>query len=875
MPSEIITERKVGSIPIGKSFKGILRISNVKTLENEVDNFSNSNLYGEFDYAQSGQIWEPVGSQGTTEVLDGTNPRYFYGNEFTNGKIPVTDSLGNWLNFSLGADSSSIGNDTASGLFNPHDNPEIKFFTLTGDSATVGLEERKIPSDKLPKGGELHIQSFDGNPAQIIIDTYRRYGLVGSEDGVVAGIEDISDDVKHRVIYQSSVTPRQFDAFIYRQENYTSDKSRTELHEKNAINKVDENGNIVANTTSIEPGVKNCYVKLENLRDYVFDKVSSYIKFNTTEIPPGTLIDQYCSLSKWYCSVGSGINDDQYWQGYRPSLGGLSSTFNEGNTEQGVYSNPTYIDWVLTSYTTESVELPPDFKRGYVLADGKSYEIRLMPNYSSDTDAYGSSIKTQDLFLKLYFIIGYYYTKFADILTFPHRIKIENGVAKHRYDYSNTGENNFFYTKGKLEASSGVSNETLFGIHLATILAFKKFEEGFADPQVYNSLLDENGKLDIDAAIEWLSNQVIDEEFVFNTVFNKETLAKEADNDKIANLIYTHTDASTNNEVEIVIGQEVNTFSDYIQYYTFGDIENEAPALQHCACRICDMAEIYDMLRLYRDKSEVWGNYRFAFNIPKLYTNEDNDVNENTSISGNGSIGNVGLFVGSNALLAADNVKVPSKSALKTVDDVYDNVTDHYTYQQSNCIFTLGFQPHSHAIAKGVMKIGKPKDKAQYDYIEGMTYNPLQTISTDGDYDATQSSYNTIYNINSINNNIVSADFTYSLGYKRTPGDVPGPQEWSNSPEIINYVLQERGAKENVKLKTIHNGLNGMMGKELRVFDKNGNELTDMKWYGRTSPPIWDLTLRGNKVSEKGDLEGGTASYFKPHSIKLLPLIKL
>lgn len=868
--SNKISERIVAGQPISKSFRGILRVSNIKEPEASSDVFLNPEYYGEYNpNSMSMPIWEPVGTQGVEPALTGENERYLYGDNYTVLKLPVTDSLGNYMNFSLGSDSSLIGNDYTTGIWTENG---ANFYTLACDNIKVGLEQIKLEVDKEISGGKLYIDNKNNDIAQLVVNSYFHHTQERHDGILKPTIAETEIDTK--TIYRGSADINLYDAFIYNQESYTSDK-KTELVKG-------EDGNNIE--VQLPPTKKQCIVKLSNLKDYVAEKISAYIKYNTTEVPPGNIIHQFCSLDKWYCKLDGGIDDDTAWQGYRPALGNrtpgtqsleVASTYGYDNTEQSAYSNKTRLVYNASSYVVNAVEMPPEFKRGYVLADGSSYDIRLVPPYAADVESTTNSKKTIDLFFRLFFTIGYYYT--PKVASFPHvyatadeatvnqdsTLTSKPKYARYYYDYNDPSKQEYGYEKYYIE---NVDKETLYGISVASILAFKKFSEAYQDKFIFNTeIAGADGKWDIEKSIDWLSRQKIDEEYIFNTTFSDESIdyAKKHSVDGIQNIMYEYCDADGNNAINIPLGKEVNKFNDYIEYYTLIPHDNGSLEIQKVPCEIYKTAEIYDIARLFASKSiENWSNYKVRFNVPAAYTDNDNSINDFNSISGNGATGEVGLFIGSNGLLAADEVIMPSKNAAEDYDTIYENISTSYSYQQSNCTFTIGYQPHSHALAKGILELNEGNYIPSTNYPASLSSLTLQ--ETDGK--------NILADISEIDYNIISADTTW--GYYMLKSDTFGAQNWSGDPAAVNYFLQENGKSKNVKLHKVYNGFNGVIGKELAVHNSDGSINENMLWYGRTSGPIWDPNQIKSSGSAKYTLYNNPG-YFRPQSVKLLPLIKL
>lgn len=110
------------------------------------------------------------------------------------------------------------------------------------------------------------------------------------------------------------------------------------------------------------------------------------------------------------------------------------------------------------------------------------------------------------------------------------------------------------------------------------------------------------------------------------------------------------------------------------------------------------------------------------------------------------------------------------------------------------------------------------------------------------------------------NTNYIAANYHCSTFYTYSDG-----QSGLTNDKQFNYVLQD---VEEATLREIHSVSANQHGNEFSI---NGeNKLT---WYGRTSEPIWESTTFTPGHSEK--MNYSQQGYFRPESIKLLPLIKL
>lgn len=198
----------------------------------------------------------------------------------------------------------------------------------------------------------------------------------------------------------------------------------------------------------------------------------------------------------------------------------------------------------------------------------------------------------------------------------------------------------------------------------------------------------------------------------------------------------------------------------------------------------------------------------------------------------------VGMFVGSNGLIAADGYTV-NQETTKTVD-----LKKTASAFECNFRISSGFTPHLHALGKGSTELEYAVKTASEKDSKGDIVRP--TIINGNQLAAEPS-----------NENIMTTDF-YSFTQSTDASDENGLYGKMN-----NYVLHE---VIDAEWENVANSFSGTYGKEL----KNG----DFKWYGRTSEPLWLPNDAATTQTNKFDSEY-YIGYFRPESIKVLPLIKL
>lgn len=117
---EKIENRVMGDYSIAKSFKGILRIGHILDLmKDQKDEYFNPTYYGRPNFLLniSGGAYESNqnGYPNPIKGMDGTISRYAGNSEETDDlkdrRVPMTDSMGNYLNWNIGLDGVTIGSN--------------------------------------------------------------------------------------------------------------------------------------------------------------------------------------------------------------------------------------------------------------------------------------------------------------------------------------------------------------------------------------------------------------------------------------------------------------------------------------------------------------------------------------------------------------------------------------------------------------------------------------------------------------------------------------------------------------------------------------------------------------------------------------------
>lgn len=453
--AEKIEMRTMADQSISKSYKGILRIAHVKDLENgSKDEIFNPTYYGnptQLISLQGNGGGSEIGYQSATRIFDGTIARYNTGDSFTDKVAPVTDSVGNYLNWGAGETKFTIGScELINGHVKDFDNfsyvtelhtpktvkQESVFPVLSAETIVVGMQNRELSQNKtlINKKASINIQGrSDGNgAAEIVINNYydhsnpvkatnpspdadpldphyynednqgKRYYYYNYErpeqlDATRKPVKGGALDHETRfrtVLRDTKPGVEQYDAFIYHQDHYDYHN----YHDP----KNDQSNKYV-----------DAVADVENIVNYVKKKVDLYNSSRTVEVPTGTVIWQYVSLAKWYnldqTATGNYISKNNY-PGNSPSMNYMTNSSSTDqsaafaknpllmNNIQGVCRGNNHVIAVSsggnnsnTFFTLQCEEVIPLYKRDYTLCDGSQYTISC---YRKSPDTIGDDEKT-------------------------------------------------------------------------------------------------------------------------------------------------------------------------------------------------------------------------------------------------------------------------------------------------------------------------------------------------------------------------------------------------------------------------------------------------------------------------------------------------
>ena len=393
MGIEKIDYRVMGDYSIAKSYKGILRIAHIMELmEGETDLFNNNVYYdapSSLMNISGNSSSKAYGFPNASVGFEGQVRRYLSEKEYKNQKLPVTDSMGNYINWNLGTEDSTIGSDMSNNGYllglTGGDNKERYFYQKDFDEKilqsyvfpvietkelVIGLEPKLISDEKeyFSKTSGLDIKDDEFTSTLVLYNVYdsserNREEIIPDieSDGDVPegetqqktqktyrykkanyyGLDPITkepklyENVNYRTILRNDKKDiEEYDAFVYCQENYNHNNFNYELRvdeDEIEYNKIHHGS--VEKCTNIDSEVN-----ILNLKDYVKDIIKKFMKSNVVEVPTGTVISQYISPQKWYAKSDSGNGEDltdENFVGHRPSMGQRNYEASSSNNDGG------------------------------------------------------------------------------------------------------------------------------------------------------------------------------------------------------------------------------------------------------------------------------------------------------------------------------------------------------------------------------------------------------------------------------------------------------------------------------------------------------------------------------------------------------------
>lgn len=788
---------------IANSFKGILRLSPI-TDGDKNDEFLEPQYYTNFSDEISKLNFADGSYNGTEKGLFGELNRYSGDDKFYNGKLPVTDSVGNYMNMNLGIDGTVFG--SKEDRKNNNDFKNGCFPVIESNSIVIGLEKiKQNRSKETVFGGKLNIVAGidTNNKPQIITENnicqsdidaadpeYRKYSVISSTDK------------RNTIITPGNKSVNEYDAFVHNQE----------WNEKTE--------NILSST-----------VKIRNLKDAVKERLEKYLQNSVVEMPIGSIIWQYISLAKWYglsdtgdeielCGnrpkmafTGKESVDDSNYVFHSSRVAGISKEINrllDNNSN-------SYMNDDGGTTTIDVKEIIPIYKRDYALCDGTIYSVpTCLYENRGDAVVKSSSYLLYERFKPLFSTIGYYYTSL-------------NNIKKH-YKYRLVNGKYSFWTFSEEGAPSGTTDgqhivddsetnvEILFGRDWCQMLAFYYIYKEILNGNFVKQ--DTSATFDRNAAEEWLKTKKLDKEDLFASPL------PQGSNESQLYYMQTVSNAMGQSKTfKINIGTEVSSFGSMITLSSDGT-----------RCEAWKLPEVQFILDLFDNA------YGAGYLIPKYYPGKKvGDV--------------VSLFEMNNMIkrFCVYNFQVPNFNINK--DEKYKigcfisstatasfSPNDKFEPTFSNCYFTANELPHRHTLFVGWNHYGEKNPNC------GLIPPRLSTIYK-------------------------SSGRCSAYGIFKQSSNTPAQ---NCTDTVNNYVIQ---FNPNIFLSNEWNIDKSLNGDNIyyckRMIDASHKTCEPDR--GITSDQVNETMTNTAKLemAKSANIIEGSAEYFAPESISMLPLIKL
>ena len=704
----------MGDYSIAKSYKGILRIGPILDLVRDKDDeLFNSTYYGRpralVDLSKGLVNADEKGFRNPHDGLSGQISRYVNideeGNirdELRHLRVPMTDSMGNFLNWHIGLDGITIGSnydingtsveiehfldskrkeDQELSNVSPENYKTIlqdKYFpVMEAEEIVIGLQNKEYSSDKykVNKDSQLKIENYQTS-AKFVVENSFDKSVIDEENSLTQNNKKLinyklpTNGEKFRTIYNDNKsTVEEFDVFMYQQDDYDVDNYEYQT-------KIEINGNSLdilkkefgnENYVIEKNKIIDANVGIVNLKEYVTKMVEQYTNSNLAEVPTGAIINQFCSLDKWYATQdgGTGEYSEGNFAGHRPPMMSKSNYTNPfaASTYLGVSKNINRLHYKNDKNLTKSVpEIIPLYKRDYVLCDGSVYGVFPYPS-DLQLDPLFNPRTTMDRFLDLFFTIGYHYTSSTNVITkrftyswdnetenyklYGKKINLNNEIAEIT-DNNIRKRNNTDYIEPyfNTRVSDVIENyEGDFDLHsvfvedFLTILAFEWLYEKYKTDRTnwtYVGLCDELKTVNIN---EYFGNKYSLSTFVGDSNAKVKEFTNRTTTDaeiKVMDIPYynfSKDGKDTSNLPMIHLGREVVTFGSPIKFYELGyDTKDESGSIERNASNdkwviipAYKLPQIQYLIRMFvsipepHDFVKVLENYyRYNFQVPNL-----------------------------------------------------------------------------------------------------------------------------------------------------------------------------------------------------------------------------------------------------------------
>lgn len=252
-----IEHRIMGDYSIAKSFKGILRIAHIKDMgdnmsEYAIDEFLNPSFYGTpselIDLSGKETAATTAGYANAIKALSGGLKRYnrFALDKLRLNRVPVTDSMGNYINWNVGFDGLTIGSNELINGYDPSTTTvngvtyQKLFPVLKTNNITVGMKKMLLGINKgAVNKGHVDLESYSQSPLLVVQNSYdksdvnksfvgkKSYDNETFEEGVIPKPDKVSKYFKYneitsndisdfRTVYMNTKhTVEDYDVFMY------------------------------------------------------------------------------------------------------------------------------------------------------------------------------------------------------------------------------------------------------------------------------------------------------------------------------------------------------------------------------------------------------------------------------------------------------------------------------------------------------------------------------------------------------------------------------------------------------------------------------------------------------------------------------------
>lgn len=526
MSDTTMEERKMAKVSIAKSFKGILRIAHISDVEStNDDNFNNKSLYTTSDNLPKGI--QNIGSLNAIPALAGQMTRYNYPNDsLKDRRVPVTDSVGNYLNWNVGLDGVTIGSnvDINYKLLYSYDSQTFPVLK-SNKNIIVGLQMKEIKNKKLNKRTEYDNETnVDKNTVTIeSSNSTRGMMIINHGDGT-------------NTVYSPSRIAKNNEVIMFRQDDYRN---------------------------------KNYFVDYVNIQEYIKEKLEKYLKGNVMEVPSGMVIYHACSLETWRDdTLGPAMQQRSKVNNY--TIQGACKKTNKYNNLlipmfkrdyllcDGSAYKIVYIPKTFSPQTAPNLMENRErffelfFNLGYYYTEKRILTQRPSAIFKNE---YYQFINNKDV-------------AFNDKVTWSTSTpdKLDNITFENIYQYITSPDNKKPSIKSVTsDIYAGLDDvDVLFQEDLATMLCCDAIYD-----YVRSKQRDEKRTPDRNEIVRYLEDLSIPEEYIFNSfIGDNQTASADISNEENKNLLDIKYKTTDGKNVPLKLGREINKFGQTIKFYS-------------------------------------------------------------------------------------------------------------------------------------------------------------------------------------------------------------------------------------------------------------------------------------------------------------------